>query len=173
MSSKIIYESPWIKIRLDNIIRHDGKKGTYDVVQFKGGIGVVALDSDNKFYLVGQYRYAPQVYSWEIPKGAFESFGHHELPLFAAKRELKEETGIEAKSWKQLAAVHTLMGSTDDKVYLFLARSILKGKSHPEETEGIVLKKVNFEQFYRMVKAGLVTDATSIAGVLLSEKLLR
>lgn len=117
--SKLIYSDSWIRLRLDEIIKPNGQKSSYSVVELKGGIGVVPLTHDNKIVIVGQYRYAPDVYSWEIPKGAFPSFGSKMLPLQAAKKELKEETGIVAKKWDSLTMVHTLLGSLMIKCFFF------------------------------------------------------
>ena len=172
-SSKYFYKDPWIRLRVDKVIRSNGLEGNYSVAEIKGGIGVVALTKDSKIVIVGQYRYAPDVYSWEIPKGAFSKFRSKESPLVVAKKELQEETGTTAKSWQKLTVVHTLLGSSDDKVFLFLAQDLKIGKSHPEKTEQIEVRKVSFDTFYEMVRDGEITDATSIAAVALSEKLLR
>jgi 8-oxo-dGTP pyrophosphatase MutT (NUDIX family) len=173
LGSKKIYSDPWIRLRVDKVIRPDGLQGTYSVAEIKGGIGVVTLTSDNKIVIVGQYRYTTDTYSWEIPKGAFSSFSDKTSPLETAKRELKEETGITAKTWKKLTMVHTLLGSTNDKVFLFLAANLIKGKASPGKTEKIEVKQVSFKEFYRMVDRGLITDATSIAAVGLAKRALR
>lgn len=171
-NSNYVYKDPWIRLRVDKIIRENGVAGNYSVVEIKGGIGVVALTNDNKIVLVGQYRYAPDVYSWEIPKGAFSDFATKETPVDTAKRELEEETGITAAKWQEITMVYTLLGSTDDKVFLFLATDLNIGKPHFEKTENIVIKNVSFNEFYEMVKNQEITDATSIAAVALVEKLL-
>lgn len=170
--SKYVYSDSWIRLRIDKVIRANGLKGVYSVAEIKGGIGVVPLTKDNKIVIVGQYRYAPDVYSWEIPKGAFSKFDSKENPLETAKRELKEETGITAGKWQKIAMVHTLLGSTNDKVFLFLVRDLRIGKPHPEKTEIIKIKKISFKTFYDMVRKEEITDATSIAAVALAEKLL-
>jgi len=170
--SKLLYSDPWIRLRLDKIIRPGGNEGTYSVIELKGGIGVVPLTDDNKIVLVGQYRYAPDVYSWEIPKGAFPTFESKMSPIELTKNELEEETGITATTWDSLTLVRTLLGSTNDKVFLFLARGLKKGKSHPDDTEDIKIKEVSLDDFYVMVKNQDITDATSIAAVALAEKFL-
>src|SRR5262245_11747925 len=113
LSSDQVYQDPWIKVRVDKIKRPNGNTGTYSVVSIKGGIGVVPIDSDGEIYLVGQYRYTTDSYSWEIPQGAFNNFEHTDDPLDTAKRELEEETGIQAFSWRKLVVIHTLLGSTN------------------------------------------------------------
>lgn len=171
--TKKIYSDPWIQVRLDDVVRADGTRSTYSVVEIKGGIGVVVLTPENKIYLVGQYRYTVDMYTWEIPKGAFSNFDHTDSPLETARRELSEETGITAVDWKEITTVHTLLGSTNDIVHLFLATGLSEGIPHPDDTEDIKTKLVTFEEFYRMVKSQEITDATSIAAVTLAEKMLQ
>ncbi|KKR72168.1 MAG: NUDIX hydrolase [Microgenomates group bacterium GW2011_GWC1_41_8] len=171
-SSKYVYKDPWIRLRIDNVVRANGERGNYSVAELKGGIGVVSLTKDNKIVIVGQYRYAPDRYSWEIPKGAFSRFGSTETPLDTAKRELEEETGITTHKWQEITTVHTLLGSTNDKVFLFLATDIKVGKPHPENTESISIRQVSFDTFFEMVNKQEITDATSIAAVALAEKLV-
>jgi len=173
LNSKLVYEDPWIRLKLDSILGPNNQKSNYSVVELKGGIGVVALTSENKIIIVGQYRYAPNVYSWEIPKGALQSFDDKTAPVEVAQKELKEETGITAKKWDSLTMVHTLMGSSNDKVFLFLARNLKKGMPHPDKTEDITVKKVTIDEFYTMVRKQEITDSTSITAVALAEKLLK
>lgn len=171
-NQKIVYADPWLRLRLDTVTRPNNIKGVYSVAEIKGGIGVVVITEDKKIVLVGQYRYTVDRYSWEIPKGAFDTFHSAESPLLRAEKELDEETGIKAANWKKLTMVHTLLGSSDDKVFLFLATDITWGKPHPEKTENIEIKLVTFKEFYEMVEKEEITDATSITAVALAEKLI-
>ncbi len=168
-ASRNIYSDPWIRVRIDDIVRPNGAPGTYSVVELKGGVGIVPVTEGGTIYLVGQYRYAPHVYSWEIPKGAFPDFEHSELPLETAKRELLEETGLTALRWSELAVVHTLLGSTNDKVYLFVATGLSVGMPAPGETEDIESCKVTLAEFHKLIEDGTITDATTIAAVLLTQ----
>ncbi len=163
LKTKKIYSDNFIKVKLNQVVRPNGFKSSYSLVEFKGGIGAIALTDNDEFYLVGQYRYPPNVYSWEIPKGSLKT---NKTPLKTAKEELEEETGIRARNWKKITKVHTLLGSTNDKVYLFSARGLVLGKPHPEKREIIKLKKVNIGEFIAMVKRQEVTDATTIAAVM-------
>lgn len=186
LASRIVYQSPWIRVREDTVIKPDGKPGVYDVVELKGGIGVIAMTDKDEVFLVGQYRYAPDVYSWEIPKGAFETFESREEPLKTAQRELKEEAGISAREWIKLGTVHTLMGSTNDIVHLFLARGLQEGKASPEETEDIAVTRLPLDEVIEIMcagkeihvdlcglhRSGKLTDATSIAAIFWAKSFL-
>src|SRR5574340_1052738 len=97
LSSEKVYDSPWIGLTKHDVTNPSGNPGTYSVVHFKNlAIGIIALGENNDTWLVGQYRYPIDEYTWEIPEGG----GKIGIPpLESAKRELKEETGITAKKW--------------------------------------------------------------------------
>lgn len=162
---RYVHRDPWIRVRVDSVIRPDGSAGTYSVVELKGGVGVVARDSSGRILLVGQYRYAPDCYSWEIPKGAFDSFDYRGDANVTAIRELVEETGAIAEDWVQIGVVHTLLGSTNDRVYLYSAIVTKNVEATPEPTEVICVKWVTDDEFWAMVSSREISDATSIAAV--------
>lgn len=166
--SRLVYSNPWIRVRVDEVVRPDQLLGIYSVVELKGGVGVVVLDEQSRVLVVGQFRYPLNRYSWEIPKGAFPSFEDRGDPLETAKRELQEETGVTGAEWTYLGCVHTLMGSTNDEVHLFSVRKLTIGEPEPEGTEVLQSRWVEQEQFWKMVERGDITDATSIAAFALS-----
>src|SRR5918998_3074540 len=103
VSSRRVYDNPWITIREDQVIRPDGEPGIYGVVHFKNiAVGVLAVEGEF-VYLVGQYRYPLDSYSWEIPEGGCPE---GEDPLDAARRELEEETGLRARRWEKMGEAH-------------------------------------------------------------------
>ena len=94
LGSRPVYENPWIKVREDQVLRPDGQPGIYGVVEFKNrAVGVLPVEDDGAVWLVGQYRYPLQAYSWEIPEGGCPE---GETPEETARRELQEETGLTA-----------------------------------------------------------------------------
>ncbi|MDQ3291648.1 MAG: NUDIX hydrolase, partial [Bacteroidota bacterium] len=142
----------------------------YGVVDFKNmAIGVVPVDAEGNTYLVGQYRYPLNEYSWEIPEGG----GPHGIDAVeSAKRELKEETGFTAAIWTNLGRIHTSNSVTSEFGFLFLAQDLTAGETEHEETEELHIKKVPLSEAVRMVMDGEITDALSIAGILKADKIL-
>jgi 8-oxo-dGTP pyrophosphatase MutT (NUDIX family) len=111
---------------------------------------------------VGQERYPLDSYSWELPEGGCPK---GEDNLSAAKRELKEETGLEASQWIPLCRFHLSNSVTDEEGQLFLARNLTQGLSTPEETEHLSLKKVTLDEALHAIECGEITDAITIIGI--------
>lgn len=158
------YDNPWIQVKHHDVIHPSGNDGIYGVVHFKNlAIGILPIDKDGYTYLVGQYRFPVNQYSWEIPEGG-SAFG--EEPLETAKRELEEECGLLASSWEQLMELHLSNSATDEKAIVFLAKELSIGNLNPEESEQLEIKKVHFNELYQMVIDGKITDAITVAAVL-------
>src|SRR5436305_1444194 len=122
-----------MRLREDAVIRPDGRNGIYGVVELRPSVGVVALNTSLEIVLVGQWRYPLAGYSWEIPRGGSKP-GEVDLER-VAERELREETGVEAKTWKPLGSVDVNNGITTDVEHLFLATDLEIHEKHvdPEE----------------------------------------
>jgi 8-oxo-dGTP pyrophosphatase MutT (NUDIX family) len=164
ISTRLVYENPWIRVREDQVVSPTGTPGIYGVVESRIAIGVVAITEDHQIHLVGQHRYATDVYSWEIPEGGGEE---GESPLQAAQRELREETGLQASSWEQLGGeIHLSNCFTSERAYLFIARGLSQGRMAPDETEQLMQKTVKVEEALRMVEEGLIYDGLTIIALL-------
>jgi len=164
LSSREVYDNPWINIRHEEVIKPNGEVGIYGVAHFKLiAAAIVPLDEEGNIWLVGQYRYTLNLYSWEIPMGGGELKGDG---LEAAKRELKEETGLSASTWTSLGTLHTSNSVTDEVGFMFLAEDLTLGESEPDDTEILQLKKVSLSEAVRMVMESEITDALSIAAIL-------
>ena len=163
-SSKKVFDNPWLSLHEDKVINPGGGLSHYGKISFKNlAIGIIPLDSDNNTWLVGQYRYVPDCYSWEIPMGG----GPLNInPLESAKRELKEETGLIAKDWQQLMKLHTSNSVTDEQGLVYLARNLTQGETEFEETEELLIQKLPLEEAIERVLNGEITDAISVAGLL-------
>lgn len=160
LSSKIVYKNPWITVREDSVIRPDGARGIYSVVETRIAAGVVAMTPEKQIYLVGQYRYATNNYSWEIIEGGSDKT---EDPMVTAKRELQEEAGLIANTWVPLGSkLHLTNCHSSEVAYLYLATDLKETKATPEGTEVLKIKTVPFEEALRMAMDGSITDAMSI-----------
>jgi ADP-ribose pyrophosphatase len=168
--SELKFENPWISITSHDVLNPAGKPGTYGVVHFKNlAIGVLPLDDQMNTWLVGQWRYPLNSYSWEIPEGG----GAHDLePLLSAQRELKEETGLIAKNYHELCRMHTSNSATDEYAIIYLARDLHQTEAEPEESEDLKVKKLPFEEAYQMVMRGEISDSLSMVAILKTKLLL-
>jgi len=163
LRSRLVYDNPWIMVREDEVLRPDGRPGIYGVVQYKNiAVGILPVDGQD-VYLVGQYRYTLGRYSWEIPEGGCP-FG--EDPLAAAKRELREETGLEAAKWRLAGEAHLSNSVSDERALWFIATGLSLGESRPEGTERLQVRRVPFAEALRMAFAGEITDALSLLAIM-------
>src|SRR5688500_16349327 len=133
LSSEVKYDNRWITVVENQVINPSGGKGIYGKVHFKNkAIGVIPVDKELNTWLVGQYRYTLNAWHWEIPEGGGDLA---EEPMESAKRELREETGLQARSWKEIIHLHTSNSVTDEEGHIFLAEDLTEGTSSLEDTE--------------------------------------
>ena len=151
-SCKKIFENPWFALHEEKVINPAGGISHYGKIHFNNlAIGIIPLDENNYTWLVGQYRYVPDCYSWEIPMGGGPL---HIDPLDSAKRELREETGLVADDWQELMKLHTSNSVTDERGLVYVARNLTQGETAHEETEDL------------LIQSGEITDAISVCGLL-------
>ena len=162
VSTRVVYDNPWIRVREDKVVRPDGLPGIYGVVHFKNvAVGVLAVE-DGMLYLVGQYRYPLERYSWEIPEGGCPEGCD---PLEAARRELAEETGLSARRWTKMGEAHLSNSVSDELAVWFLAEGLEQGEQRPEGTERLQVRRVSLKEALWMVGAGEITDALSVMAI--------
>jgi 8-oxo-dGTP pyrophosphatase MutT (NUDIX family) len=162
-NQKMIYENPWIKLTEFQVINPSGGAGIYGKVHFKHrAVGVIPMDENGNIWLVGQYRFTLDQYSWEIPEGGGKM---EEEPLEAAKRELLEETGLVAREWTKIMTMHLSNSVSDEEAIIFLARGLDQKQPQPEETEQLQVRKISFEEAERMVEEEKITDSMSVAAI--------
>lgn len=164
LSSKTVYDNPWITVVEDRVINPGGGKNDYGVVHFKNiAVAIVPLDGAGNTWLVGQERYTLGAYSWELPMGGAPD---GEEPLAAAKRELKEETGLTAKRWSQVMRLHTSNSVTDEEGIVFVAEELEEGEPDFDEVEDLQIRRLPLSDALDMVCRGEITDAISVAALL-------
>lgn len=164
LKEELRYETPWIAVSHHDILDPSGARGIYGVIHFKNlAIGIVPLDQEMNTWIVGQYRYPIQAYSWEIPEGG----GRRDIaPLESARRELREEAGIEATDWTEILRMDLSNSASDEHAIIYLARGLTFHAPRPDHDEELTLRKLPFAELYAMVQRGEVRDSLTVAAVM-------
>ncbi len=163
-SIKTTYDNNWIEVEHHEIINPNGNDGIYGKVHFKNlAIGIIPLDENNNTWLVGQYRYPINKYSWEIPEGGGKL---GVAPIESAKRELLEECGLEAAEWTEILQMHLSNSVSDELAIIYVAKNLTQKQAEPEDTEQLQLKKLPFLEAFEMVMNGTITDSMSVAAIM-------
>jgi 8-oxo-dGTP pyrophosphatase MutT (NUDIX family) len=162
-SRRVAYENPWITVWHDEVTRPDGEPGIYGVVHYANlAVGVVPIDEQDRVVLVGQFRYTLGAYSWEIPEGGVPP---DEDPLEGARRELREETGLEAAEWRELGRIHLSNSISDEAGIVYVATGLTEGPASPDGTEDLEVQSVPFDEALAMTRDGRITDVLSVVGL--------
>jgi ADP-ribose pyrophosphatase len=178
VASRVVHEGRYLEVRVDTIERADGSRGTRDIVGHPGAVAVLALDDDGRLLLVRQWRVPAGGAMLEIPAGTLDVHdGVTEDPDGAARRELEEETGHRASTWRKLAAFWTAPGFASELMHLYLATGIAGAdgddRLSPDEDERLELRHVTPHEALAMVDRGEIADAKSILGILWLDRLRR
>ena len=169
VSSKTIFEGRIIKVTLDQAELPNGKLAAREVVEHPGGVAVLALEEDNTTYLVKQFRYPIQQLLLELPAGKLDGPEDH---LLAAKRELSEETGLEAEEWTYMGSILASPGFCTERLHMYLAQKLSHKKQHLDEDEFLNVVPIPFDALVRQVMDGSQDDAKTVAAVLKAKTLL-
>jgi 8-oxo-dGTP pyrophosphatase MutT (NUDIX family) len=163
--SRAVYENPWIHVREDDVDRPDGSRGIYGVVQVRNpAVFVVPLTDDDEVVMVELFRYTTGATSLEVPAGGSDG----QDPLVAARRELREETGLEADDWAPIGAMFALNGVCHAPEHVFLARGLRPAARAAEQAEeGITaVCRIPWSRALGMVRDGTVTDGETVAALM-------
>ena len=164
LSSRTIFENDWMRVLEDHVVNPGGGENQYGYIHFKNrAIAILPLDDGGNTWLVGQDRYTLGEYSWELPMGGAP---FDEAPLDAAKRELREETGLSASRWSEVMRLHTSNSITDELGIVYLAEGLTDGETAFEETEDLRIRKLPLADAVQLVYNGEITDAISVAAIL-------
>jgi ADP-ribose pyrophosphatase len=178
VASERIHRGRYLEFRIDTIVRADGSGGTRDVVGHPGAVAVVAVDDAGRLLLVRQWRIPAARAMLEIPAGTLDVHdGVTEDPDLAARRELEEETGQRATTWRKLSTFWTAPGFATELMHLYLATGLSGAtgadRLTPDEDERLELSHVALEDAVAMVESGEINDAKTILGVLWLDRLAR
>jgi ADP-ribose pyrophosphatase len=163
LSSRVSYKGPVFHVTTDFVAEPGGIRARRDVIRHSGSVVVLAVDDKGRILLERQYRHAAQSFMWELPAGRIDE---GEPVLTAAKRELLEETGYTAKTWKKILHFYVSPGFLDETMSIYLARGLTSGEAQPEDDEKIAVRFFPLSAARNMVLKGTIRDAKSIAGIL-------
>jgi 8-oxo-dGTP pyrophosphatase MutT (NUDIX family) len=166
LSSELVWENPWLRVREDRVEYEDGRQGVQAVVE-RDDFAVIVPEENDGFHLVEQYRYATARRSWEFPSGSFP-MGVSGSPEEMAHAELREETGFTARVWRDLGLLHVANGSTDQAAHVFHATGLTPGPPEREVGEQDMRERwFSRSDFEAMVRDGVITDGPTVAAYLL------
>ncbi|WP_028535009.1 NUDIX domain-containing protein [Paludibacterium yongneupense] len=162
LSSRIVYENRWMKVREDRIRRRSGAIGLYGVVEKPDFVAIAALH-EGGLMMVEQYRYPVGARSLELPQGSWEDQADVDHAVLAAA-ELREETGFAAASLVYAGHLHLGCAFSNQRYHIYLASGLTHVGSDPDpEEEGLEAKCIGLDQVEAMITAGEITDATTVA----------
>ena len=170
VSSKTVYQNPWIRIREDTVVRPDGTDGIYGFMESRDSVVITVLNENNEIYLIRSFNYPVSTWSWGLPGGG----GDDEHPEIASKRELAEETGIIAQTWTFLGKTRVSSGLMTEKMTVFLAQDLSFGDRLEADDKDLISegKFVSFEEIDKMIEQGEIDDAQTITGLYLTMRWL-
>jgi ADP-ribose pyrophosphatase len=173
ISSRTVYRGPVFWVTTDEVQEPGGVRARRDVIHHTGSVVVLAVDESSatpRVLLERQYRHAAQDYLWELPAGRIDP---GEKALHAAKRELLEETGYTATSWRRILNFYASPGFVAETMSVYLATGLRAGPAHPEADEIIHKRMVSLPAALRMVLKGTIRDSKTISSVLWLDHELR
>lgn len=164
LTTNTVYDNDWITVFDEQVVNPRGGTNKYGRVHFKNkAVAILPIDKERNTWIVGQDRYTLGEYSWELPMGGAPQ---DEEPLTAAKRELKEETGLSAQRWTPLLQLHVSNSITDEEAIIFVAEDLQCGQPAFDDTEDLKIRRLPLAEAIEMARQGEITDAVSVAALL-------
>jgi len=170
LESNTIYRGRIINLRVDTVKLPDGRTGKREVVEYSGAVAIVPLNQEGQLLLVRQYRHAVGRILLEIPAGKIE---HGEDLESAARRELQEETGCQAKEFNRLCSFFSTPGFTSEELHLYFATGLSLLEQNLDDDEFVEVFPVPWEQAIKMIWSGEICDAKSVAGILAADNYIK
>ena len=161
ISSRDVYHGCIVDVHMDEVSLPNGKRSQREVVEHPGGVCILPLDDQMRVITVTQYRYVFEKNLLELPAGKLDRDSEDQLE--AAKRELSEETGLEAAKWTYLGYTLASPGFCDEALHMYLARDLTRTGQHLDEDEFLDVVTMPFDQLLEQVMDGTITDAKTVA----------
>jgi ADP-ribose pyrophosphatase len=163
LKSTMVYKGPVFGVRRDEVVEPSGVRAAREVITHPGSVVVLPVFEDGKTLMIRQYRHAAKQYLWELVAGRMDA---GESVKKAAARELKEETGYQARKLTVFLDVFPTPGFLEERMYILLAEGLKAGEAEPEEDEKIFSRAYTLAQLKQMMKRHQLRDAKSVAGIL-------
>jgi len=163
------YNGLIINTTLDRVVLQNGEHTLREVVIHPGGVTVIPVDDDGYVYCVRQFRYPMSEHLLETPAGKLE---YGEDPMHCAVRELSEETGISASEYIDLGKIYPSPGFCKEILYIYMARGLSFGTSHPDHNEFLDVEKIHIDELARLVMDNEITDAKTVIAILKAKNIL-
>lgn len=166
-AGRLIHSGRVFDIYQDDVTLENGVRMDLEVIRHPGASAIVALTDSREILLLKQYRYAVGGFIWEIPAGTISGA---EPPLECARRELTEETGYAAGTWKKLGEIIPVPGYSDERIHLFLALDLEEKTQNLDEDEILAVHKISCEEVLAMAAGGKIQDAKTLSALFLALK---
>jgi ADP-ribose pyrophosphatase len=170
VASKVVFEGVLLKVIEDTVRLPDGKLAVREYIRHPGACMMIAFLDERTILMERQFRYPLARHFIELPAGKIE---HGEDPLATAQRELREECGYEAAEWRHLATLHPCIGYADERIELFLARSLSYVGHSLDEGEFLEVFPLAIEEALAWVREGRITEAKAVTGLLWADRIAR
>lgn len=168
-SSKIVYQNRWMRIREDQVVTPTGSNGIYALLESNDSVMITVLNDKNELYLVRTFSYPAASWNWELPGGNSDG----EDITAASKRELEEETGIVAKTWKRIGKTRVCNGFMTERMATYLATDLsFTGKKEVADEQIDDARFFPMDEVDAMIERGEINDGQSITGIHLAQKWL-
>lgn len=171
LKTEDIYQGSVIKVQSLTVSLPNGKEAPRDLVLHPGASVIIPLNEKGELYMVKQFRKPLDKTTLELPAGKLDSTG--EDPKLCAERELMEETGLRAGKLDYLISIHTTPGFCNEVIHMYTATELTQGEACTDEDEFLDVEKIHVSQVVDKILNHEITDAKTIIGVLMAERMLR
>ena len=169
LGSEVIHKGHAIILRVDNLRTPDGRTVKYDIIEHHGSVIIIPVDENGNIYFVRQYRHAAGLEMLELPAGTLEP---GEEPAFCAAREVREETGMEAANIKEIGSFYLAPGYSSEFMHVFLATGLSHNPLEADADEFLSVETISLPDALKLVANGGLSDAKSLAALLLAQAYL-